>query len=46
MTVDDLEEVKQIVVEDPFAIEGLIDNLTILPWDPMFGAFSGESSRH
>jgi uncharacterized protein YciI len=45
MTVDDLEEVKRIVAEDPFAIEGLIDDLTIVQWDPMFGAFSGESSR-
>ena len=45
MTVDDLEEAKRIVAEDPFAIEGLIDDLTIVQWDPMFGAFAGESSR-
>ena len=46
MTVDDLEEAKRVVADDPFAIEGLIDDLTILQWDPMFGAFSEESSRH
>ena len=45
MTVPDLEEAKRLVTEDPFAIEGLIDELTILQWDPMFGAFSGESTR-
>ena len=45
MTVEDLAEAKRLIAEDPFAIEGLIDELTILQWDPMFGAFSGESSR-
>ena len=45
MTVADREEAERLVAEDPFAIEGLIDELTILQWDPMFGAFSGESSR-
>ncbi len=45
MTVDDLDEANRLIAADPFAIEGLIDDLTILPWDPMFGAFAGESSR-
>jgi uncharacterized protein len=45
MTVADREEVERLIAEDPFAIEGLIDELTILQWDPMFGAFSGESTR-
>ncbi|MES2896175.1 MAG: YciI family protein [Pseudomonadota bacterium] len=45
MTVDDIEEARRLVAEDPFATEGLIDELTILEWDPMFGAFAKESSR-
>ena len=46
MTVEDIEEAKRLVAEDPFTTEGLIDELTILQWDPMFGEFSKESSRH
>ena len=45
MTVEDIEEAERLVADDPFKIEGLIEDLTILKWDPMFGAFSGESSR-
>ena len=45
MTVDSREEAQRLVAADPFAIEGLIDDLTIVEWDPMFGAFSTESSR-
>ena len=46
MTVEDIEEAKRLVAEDPFTTEGLVDELTILQWDPMFGVFSQESSRH
>jgi uncharacterized protein len=45
MTVDSLGEAQRLVAEDPFAIEGLIDELTILEWNPLFGAFADESSR-
>ena len=45
MTVADIDEVQQLVAEDPFTTEGLIDELTILEWDPMFGAFAGDPSR-
>ena len=45
MTADDVDEVKRLIAADPFAIEGLIDELTIVAWDPMFGAFAAESSR-
>ena len=45
ITVDTAEEVQRLIDAAPFAIEGLIDDLTILAWDPMFGAFSKESSR-
>jgi uncharacterized protein YciI len=45
MTVDDRDEVQRLVDADPFAIEGLIDDLTIVEWDPMFGAFSKDPAR-
>jgi hypothetical protein len=45
MTVDSMEEAQRLVDADPFAIEGLIDTLTILEWNPMFGAFAEESKR-
>jgi uncharacterized protein len=37
-------EVEAEVSRDPFAREGLIENLTILEWDPLFGIFAAESS--
>lgn len=45
VTADNREEVEQLIANDPFAIEGLIDELTILAWDPMFGAFADDPSR-
>jgi len=45
MTAASLEEARTLVGDDPFAKEGLIETLTILSWDPLFGAFSAESSR-
>lgn len=45
MTADTREEVEQLIAQDPFAVEGLIDDLTILAWDPMFGAFADDASR-
>jgi len=45
MTAENREEVEQLIAQDPFAIEGLIDELTILAWDPMFGAFADDPSR-
>ena len=43
MTVDSLEEAHRLVAADPFAIEGLIDELTILEWNPMFGSLAGKT---
>ena len=43
-TVADRAELDALIAADPFAIEGLIDQLTIVEWDPMFGAFAAESS--
>lgn len=45
MTVADAQEARSLIAEDPFAIEKLIDDLTIVEWDPMFGAFAADSSR-
>lgn len=33
-----------LIASDPFAIEGLIENMTIRSWDPIFGAFNDQSS--
>ena len=40
-TVADAEEAGSLIEQDPFAIEGLIDDLTILEWTPMFGSLAG-----
>ncbi len=45
VTADNREEVERLVAADPFAVEDLIDDLTILEWDPMFGAFADDASR-
>jgi uncharacterized protein YciI len=45
MTVENREEAERLIAQDPFAIEGLIDELTILAWDPMFGAFADDACR-
>ena len=44
-TAPDRNEVEQMIAQDPFSIEGLIDDLTILAWDPMFGAFADDDNR-
>jgi uncharacterized protein YciI len=38
------EDVEAIVRDDPFTREGLVVDLTIRRWDPLFGAFAAESS--
>ena len=45
-TAPDRAAAEALVAADPFAIEGLIDSLTITEWDPLFGAFAAESSGH
>ncbi len=37
-------EVEALIEQDPFAKEGLIAELTIHEWDPLFGVFAAESS--
>lgn len=41
MTVANISEARDLIAQDPFAVEGLIDELTILEWTPMFGSLSG-----
>jgi uncharacterized protein YciI len=45
MVGDGRAEIEAMVAADPFAREGLIASLSIDEWDPLFGAFSTESSR-
>jgi uncharacterized protein YciI len=42
-TVEDRAELDALITADPFAIEGLIEELTVTEWNPMFGAFAGEA---
>ena len=43
-TVADRAELDALIAADPFAVEGLIEELTVIEWDPLFGAFAAESS--
>ena len=45
MTADSREEIEKLIAQDPFSVEGLIDELTIIAWDPMFGAFADDPDR-
>ncbi len=45
-TAPDRATIEALVAADPFAIEGLIESLSITEWDPLFGAFTAESSGH
>lgn len=45
MSAANLEELLGVIAKDPFAIEGLIEDMTVTEWDPIFGAFAGKSSR-
>lgn len=44
MSAADAESLAAMIATDPFAVEGLIDNMTINAWDPIFGAFNAHSS--
>ena len=41
MTVANISEARDLIAQDPFAVKGLIDELTILEWTPMFGSLDG-----
>ena len=42
-TVETRAELDALIAADPFAIEGLIEALTVTEWNPLFGAFAGEA---
>jgi len=44
ITADDEASVRAIVETDPFAIHGLIADMEIAEWDPIFGAFNSDST--
>jgi uncharacterized protein len=45
-TVKDRAELDALIAGDPFAIEGLIAELTVTEWNPLFGAFAGEAAPY
>jgi uncharacterized protein YciI len=45
MSAANREELLGVIAKDPFAIEGLIEDMTVTEWDPIFGAFADKSSR-
>ncbi len=44
LQAQDRDVVRTIIDADPFAIAGIVENLTINEWGPLFGAFAAESS--
>lgn len=44
MQAPDRAALEATIARDPFAIEGLIEGMTINEWDPLFGAFNASSS--
>ena len=45
-TVENRAEVDALIAADPFAIEGLISELTVTEWNPLFGAFASEAAAY
>lgn len=41
----DRQAVLNIIESDPFKIEGLVDDLSVCEWDPMFGCFATDPAR-
>ena len=44
MSAADWMSLDQLIATDPFAEHGLIANMTVNEWDPIFGAFNNLSS--
>ena len=44
MNALDRTSLDRLIATDPFAKQGLIANLTVKEWDPIFGAFNDRSS--
>ena len=45
-TVTDRAELDALIAADPFAIEGLIEELIVTEWNPMFGVFASEAAAY
>ena len=43
-SVETRAELDALIAADPFAIKGLISELTVTEWNPLFGAFAGEAA--
>ncbi len=43
--VEDRAELDALIAADPFAREGLIEELTVTEWNPLFGAFASAAAE-
>ncbi len=39
------EDARRIVEQDPYTIEGLVSDMTITEWNPIFGTYQLEASQ-
>lgn len=44
MDAPNIATLESLIATDPFAEEGLIANMSVRQWDPIFGAFNSQSS--
>jgi uncharacterized protein YciI len=44
MSAPDRTALEDLIATDPFAQHGLIDDMTVKEWDPIFGVFNDRSS--
>lgn len=44
LSAPDRPTLDALIATDPFAEQGLIDNMTVNEWDPIFGVFNAQSS--
>ena len=45
-TAETRAELDALIAADPFALEGLIEELIVTEWNPLFGMFAGEASAY
>jgi len=44
LSAPDREDLMALIARDPFEIHGLIEDMTVNEWDPIFGVFNDEST--
>jgi uncharacterized protein YciI len=44
MYAQDRAAIDALIASDPYAVEGLIENMTVREWDPIFGDFTERSN--